>query len=450
MRTSAFIVLSAAWLAFCQPTSHARAVEVDQAATRPNVVLIVMDDMGYGDLGNTGAPDAKTPNIDRLAREGVRVTDAYANGPVCSPTRAALVTGRYQQRVGIEWALHEGESGPSLAPSSSSLPAVLKANGYATSLIGKWHLGLQLSQGPNAHGFDEFFGFLGGAINYYTHSTTGHGSDLYENTTRVATSGYLTDDFTARAERFIEQHRSSPFFLEVAYNAVHSPYQPPGLAPSDPKINTPLDQQPDDPNPATRADYVAMLERADLGIGVMLAALDRLGLSERTLVIFTNDNGGAWLSGNAPFSNSKGTLWEGGIRVPLIMRWPGRLAAGTTHGQVAATMDLHASIASATGSSLPIGFRPDGIDLFPMLSGRSGTVERALFWRIDQAARQQKAVRKGRWKLLLANGTERLYDLSVDPGERTNLAARNPDVVTAMMALLADWERDVYWNGGRD
>jgi arylsulfatase A len=409
----------------------------------PNILLVVMDDLGYGDLGSSGVPDAKTPNIDRLAREGVRLTEAYANGAVCSPTRAALITGRYQQRVGIEWALHDGDEGSMLAPSTASLPSVLRTAGYATGLIGKWHLGVDAARGPNAHGFDEFFGFLGGAINYYSHSSGGGGSALFENTTPVAVSGYLTDEFTTRAERFIERHATEPFFLEVAYNAVHSPYQPPDLAPSDPKRRVPLNQRPTDAPPATRADYVAMLERADLGIGVLLNTLDRLRLAEQTLVIFTNDNGGEWLSRNAPFSNLKATLWEGGIRVPMMLRWPGRLPAGAVSSQVAMTMDLYRAIVSASDARVPPGYEPDGIDLLPILAGTAPSADRALFWRIDRDNRRQKAVRQGRWKLLMDNGVDRLFDLAADPGERADLAARQPEVVATLTSLLAEWERSV-------
>src|SRR6185295_1621878 len=312
----------------------------------PNVVLVIMDDMGYGDLGSYGVTDAKTPNLDRLAREGVRLTDAYANGPVCSPTRAALISGRYQQRVGIEWALSSTtDRDKSLPVTGTSLPALLKKNGYTTGLIGKWHLGFNPQIGPNAHGFDEFFGFLAGATNYYTHQDGAGKPDLYENTTPVETPAYLTDEISRRAMLFIDRHAREPFFLEVAYNAVHWPFQPPDLPPSDPRRTAlprpqePLSdrkimQMPDDPaNAATRADYVKILENADQGIGRVLDALARNRVAENTLVIFTNDNGGEWLSRNAPLYHRKGTLWEGGIRVPLILRWPGHVPAGKTSAQ---------------------------------------------------------------------------------------------------------------------
>jgi len=414
-----------------------------RAAPTPNVVLVLMDDLGYGDLGSYGAPDVRTPNIDRLAREGVRLTDAYANGAVCTPTRTALITGRYQQRVGLEWALgaSPGDRELGLPATGTSLPALLKANGYVTGLVGKWHLGWKPEFGPITHGFDEFYGFLSGAHDYYTRTADGP-PDLYENTTPIEPAGYLTDEITRRGVSFITRHADGRFFLEVAYNAVHWPFEPPDRPPPD-ATPRPLRQMPDDSVPATRQDYVRMLERADRGVGQILAELDRRGVANNTLVIFTNDNGGEWLSRNAPLYHRKGTLWEGGIRVPLILRWPGQLPAAKTSAQVAMTFDLTASILSATRTPLPAGYHPDGIDLLPLLRGDSPVVERRLFWRINRPVRQQQAVRSGRWKLLVDGGQYLLFDLDDDPGERTDLAARHPDIVVALNDALANWQKDV-------
>jgi arylsulfatase A-like enzyme len=206
---------------------------------------------------------------------------------------------------------------------------------------------------------------------------------------------------------------------------------------------------PDDSVPATRQDYVRMLERADQGVGEILAALDQRGLTRNTLVIFTNDNGGEWLSRNAPLFHRKGTLWEGGIRVPLILRWPGELPPGKVSGQVAITMDITASILAATGTRTPAGYRPDGIDILPILRGTAPLLERRLFWRWDRPDRQQRAVRFGQWKLLIDASQLLLFDLRTDPGERTDLAARRPDLVTALKRLLAEWESDVDQGKGR-
>src|SRR4051812_20036888 len=252
-----------------------------RSSIKPSVVLILMDDMGYGDIGSYGVKDARTPNLDRLAREGVRLTNAYANASNCSPTRAGLISGQYQQRYGIEWPLGSvpGDTARGLPVTGASLPALLKKNGYATGLIGKWHLGYKPEFGPNAHGFDEFFGFVSGAVDYYTHRRGDGTPDLYENTTPVEVPTYLTDEITKRAVSFLDRHATAPFFLEVAYNAVHWPFEPPDhptrepdASRSGPSGDLRLYQGPDDSVPATRADYVRMLERADLGVGQILRA----------------------------------------------------------------------------------------------------------------------------------------------------------------------------------
>ena len=419
---------------------------------RPNVVLILMDDMGYGDIGSYGVKDARTPNLDRLAREGVRLTDAYANGANCSPTRTGLISGQYQQRWGIEWPLGSApaDSSRGLPVTGASLPVLLKKNGYATGLVGKWHLGFRQEFGPNAHGFDEFFGFMSGAVDYYTHRRGDGSADLYENTTPVEVSAYLTDEITRRAVSFVDRHSAAPFFLEVAYNAVHWPFEPPDMPQSERHAVTrppgtsdlSLFQGPTQAIPATRADYVRMLERADEGVGKILATLDRQGLKKNTLVIFTNDNGGEWLSRNAPLSNRKSTLWEGGIRVPLILRWPGRLPANKTSAQVAITMDLTASILDATGTAVPADHKLDGINILPSLSGQSPIVERQLFWRLRPRL-GQRAVRSGRWKLLQDGANFYLFDVANDPGERHDLTTQHLDLVRKLNAALDDWEKDV-------
>ena len=420
--------------------------------TRPSIVFIMTDDMGYGDIGPYGVVDAKTPHLDRLAREGVKLTDAYANGANCSPTRAGFITGRYQQRVGFETPLdpaHDHARG--LPVTGQSLPALLKTRGYATGLIGKWHLGFKPEFGPNAHGFDEFFGVLAGAVDFYSHRRGDGTPDLYDNTTPVTAPGYLTDEITARSVSFIERHAGAPFFLSVSYTAPHWPFQPPDRRPSDPMaVPSPnqtsdfrLRQWPDDPVPATRADYVRMVERADEGVGEILATLDRLDLARDTLVIFTNDNGGEWLSRNDPLSHHKSTLWEGGIRVPLIIRWPGRLPKGTSSSQVAITMDLTASILAVAGMSRGEGPPLDGIDILPLLADGASPVERRLFWRTGNRRTQQKAVREGRWKLLREPERAMLFDLAADPGERNDLAARHPEIVRRLQQAIDAWEKDV-------
>src|SRR5687767_12705580 len=367
------------------------------AQTRPNVVLIIMDDVGYGDYGSYGAPDIKTPNIDRLARDGVRFTDFYA-APTCTPTRAALITGRYQQRVALEAPLPSPPAGGrGLAATGRSLPQLLKNNGYATGLVGKWHLGYKPEYQPNAHGFDYFFGFLSGFVDYYQHTGGDGVHDLFENGSPVHVDGYMTDLITERSVRFIEQNATRPFFLDVSYNAAHWPFQVPDMpsvAPGNARF-----VQPDEANTNTRRDYAAILERADQGVGRIMDTLQKLGLARNTLVIFTNDNGGEWLSRNAPLFHRKNTVWEGGIRVPLIMRWPGRVPAGRVESQPGIVMDLTTTVLGATGTPIPATASLEGIDLLPIVEGRVPRVERTLFFRVVGAARQQRAVRQGDWKL---------------------------------------------------
>jgi arylsulfatase A-like enzyme len=408
-------------------------------------VLIITDDMGYADLGSYGATDVKTPNIDALARAGVRLTDFYANGVMCTPTRAGLISGRYQQRYGLEVALSSASSADSsrgLPVAGHSLPQLLKNNGYATALVGKWHLGYKPQFSPGAHGFDYFFGLKSGYHDFYTHRASDRSMDLWENDRVIEEPGYMTDLITARAQRFIEQHARAgkPFFIDVAYNAPHWPYQPPDR-PSVARGNA-AHLMPYDSATSTRADYVAMVERMDRGVGDLLRTLDRLGIAQNTLVIFTNDNGGEWLSSNGPLFNRKWTVWEGGIRVPAIVRWPGRIPAGKVSRQVGITMDLTASILAATGSVVPPAARLEGMDLLPILEGRSPEVTRTLFWRAV-AGRTQKAVRSGDWKLVVDGNHTFLYDVRQDLGERHDLANRRQDVARRLRGLLSAWEQDV-------
>jgi arylsulfatase A-like enzyme len=413
------------------------------ATPRPNVVLIITDDVGYADIGSYGAKDIKTPNIDSLARDGVKLTDFYANGPLCSPTRAGLVTGRYQQRYAIEAALGgvstAAEQG--LPATGRSLPHLLKDAGYATALLGKWHLGYKPEFSPNAHGYDYFFGFKSGYIDYYQHTDGNGRPDLFENEKPAEEAGYMTDLITARTTRFIEQNAGRPFFVEVAYNAGHWPYQPPDR-PSV-AVGNGRHVMPQDEGTSTRADYVAMMERADQGVGQILRTLDRLKLARNTIVIFTNDNGGEWLSRNAPLFNRKWTLWEGGIRVPAIVRWPGRIPAGKVSPQVGITMDLSASIVAAAGASVPQEARLEGINLFPILEGRSPVVERTLFWRTNAGNHNQKAVRRGDLKLMVDGNHFLVFDVRKDPGERSDLANERQDVARRLQSVLAAWEADV-------
>ena len=416
---------------------------------RPNVVLIMTDDAGYADLGSYGATDIRTPNIDSLARDGVKLTDFYANAMSCTPTRAGLIAGRYQQRYGVEFVLPApglaGSDG-GLPPLTHSLPLLMKKNGYATALVGKWHLGYKQEFSPRAHGFDFFFGYKSAAIDYYTHVTTrpSEGAqfvsaqpDLWKDDALIEQDGYMTDLITRRTVEFINQNATRPFFIDVAFNAPHSPTQRP-----DNPVPTAA------PGSATRADYAAVMERVDRGVGEILQALRSRGLAQNTIVIFTNDNGGVGLSHSGPLFHRKFSAWEGGIRVPALIRWPGRIPAGTVSTQVGITMDLTASILAATATPVPSDARLEGINLFPILQGEASQVERTLFWRTagpSPVNMNQKAVRSGDWKLIFDGAVTRifLYNLKADPGERQDWFARRQDLAQRLQQMLAEWERDV-------
>jgi arylsulfatase A-like enzyme len=428
-------------LVLCAPADVSLQVQ-PPAATRPNVVLIMSDDMGYGDLSSYGATDIRTPNIDGIGRDGVRLTDFYSNGVLCSPTRAGLISGRYQQRYVIENALG-GEGTRGLKVTGNSLPQVLKNSGYATALMGKWHLGGTPDVSAMAHGFDYFFGFLAGYIDHYQHDRGANQPDLWENDKPITRDGYMTDLITDRTIGFMEQNAAAgrPFFVDVAYNAPHWPYQPPGkpsVAPGNARH-----VMPQDADASTRADYVAMVEGVDQGVGRILQALDRLGLANNTIVVFTNDNGGEWLANNRPLFNRKLTVWEGGIRVPALIRWPGRIPPGRVSDQVGITMDLSASIVAATNATLPAGARYEGIDLFPILEGRAPEVERTLYWRNNVNNRTQRAIRSGDWKVMVDAGHVMVFNLRQDVGERNDLANQRQDIARRLRPLLAKWEQEV-------
>ena len=412
-------------------------------AVRPNIILILADDLGYGDLGVYGATDTKTPNLDRLAREGTRFTDFYANAPVCTPTRAGLITGRYQQRVMLERPLSSvgDDLQASLPVTGRSLPQLMAEAGYATALIGKWHLGFTKEAGPRAHGFGYFWGYLSGYLDWYAHVRGDGQTDLWENESPTTHRGYFHHETTRRAIRFIEQHKAEPFFLDLSYGAPHWPFQSPTTPSVAKREDNSMMQQPSDDNAPTRADYVAIMEDFDREIGKVLDAIRVQGLEQNTLVIFTSDNGGEWLSRNAPFFNRKDTVWEGGIRVPAIVRWPGVVPADTVTSQVGITMDFTATFLALAGVSRP-DQKLEGIDLMPTLT-KGANVERTLYWRVVRPDARQRAVRQGDYKFIEDGGLMFLYNVRTDPEERRDLAGRDPSRVRAMQMLVTAWEKDV-------
>jgi arylsulfatase A-like enzyme len=406
-----------------------------QPARKPNFIFILVDDMGYADLSSFGSKDIRTPNIDRLAKEGVKLTQMYSNGPVCTPTRAAFITGRYQQRVGLEWAINATEKDPGLPVEEGSLARMLKNNGYATALIGKWHLGSKPEFLPARHGFDEFLGITGGNADMYSHRNLPGENVLYEGEKPTEVAGYLTEHLERRSVDFIQRHKDKPFFLYLAFNAVHWPFQ---------RANRPdMIRTRETWFDGTRADYIEMMQSLDRGVGQVLDTLDRLGLAKDTLVVFTSDNGGERLSDMGPYFNTKGTLWEGGIHVPGLARWPAALPKGKVSNQVAITMDWTATILAAAG--VQPERQLDGVNLLPILQGKQAAQDRTLCWRIDRAGFRQQAIRSGKWKLVTQpTSVDRLlFDLERDPGERRNLFYEHQDKAKELQARLAAWDKEM-------
>jgi arylsulfatase A-like enzyme len=408
---------------------------------RPNIIYIMSDDMGYGDLSGYGHKSHATPNLDRLAAQGVKFVNAYSAGAVCTPTRTALMTGRYPARtpIGLMEPLTptKKDSAVGLTGDYPSVASLMKAAGYETALIGKWHLGFLPQHNPTKNGFDYFFGFLSGAADYLSHKAgpEGHRAhDLYENNTPVHPEGYLTDLFSQKAVAFLKQKHSKPFFLTLTYNAPHWPW----LGPND----QPYADSVDFRKGGSAATYAAMIKSLDEGIGYVLKTLDEEQLSSQTIVIFTNDNGGERHSDNGGLTKAKAALWEGGIRVPAFVRWPGKIDAGTITQQVAVTMDWTKTILSAGGAKANKNFPLDGIDLMPILKSNKAIIQRTIYWRTSQRIKQ-KAIRMGDWKYLQDEKGEYLFNLTTDREEKTDLKAQKQAIFNRLKKKYAGWEKTV-------
>jgi arylsulfatase A-like enzyme len=404
-------------------------------AVKPNIVFIMADDLGYADVSCYGQRDYTTPNVDRLAIEGLKFTQAYSNSANCSPTRTGLITGRYQMRlpVGLEEPI--GEETPKnvgLPPSHPTLPSLLKKSGYATTLVGKWHLGFLPDYSPLKSGYDHFFGIFGGAADYFNHGSKSP-APLFEEEVPADRVGYMTNLLGDRAEQTIERYAKSkePFLLSLHFNAPHWPWEGPDDEAESKRIKGRLNHR----DGGTQKTYMAMVQSMDSNIGRVLQALDVHGLASNTIVIFTSDNGGERFSKIWPFSGMKGELLEGGLRIPAIVRWPGRVAAGSISEQVMISMDWMPTLLAAAGTQPDPGYPPDGENLLPVVDGRASSHGRKLFWRFKAGA--QRAVRDGDWKYLRIAGNEFLFDVVKDPRERANLKGRNTDIFDR---LKNDWE----------
>ncbi len=443
-----------------QLLAAASAAALPAQARRPNIVVILSDDQGSRDLGCLGARDLKTPHIDALAASGTRFSNWYSNAPVCAPSRAALMTGRYPVRAQVP------TNGPSLPPSQRTIASLLKESGYATALTGKWHLGPNAESCPNAHGFDYFYGFHIGVVDFYSHRyywgepKRVNFHDLWRNRTEIFEDGqYLTERIAAESRGFIERNRERPFFLYAAFNAPHYPMH----APEKYVARFPgLGQE--------RRMYAAMLAALDDGVGEIRKTLRRNNLLENTLIFYIADNGAttearaglndqpATAGDNSPYRGFKFSLFDGGMHVPGIMSWPGVIPSGRVSDEIVMTMDILPTALAAAGARLPAGYAVDGRDILGVARGAGRSPHEAIFW--DQGG--QLAARRGKWKLVLngvpwdrsidarkpLEGEDAVFlsDLEADPGESRNLRRANPGVVDELTGMIHRWREDVRRN----
>jgi arylsulfatase A-like enzyme len=398
---------------------------------KPNIVVILVDDLGYAELGCQGCKDIPTPHIDSIARNGVRFTDGYVSCPVCAPTRAGLLTGRYQQRFGLETNPGPQRSAATtygLPRNELTIAERLKPLGYATGMVGKWHEGYKPDATPTRRGFDEFFGFLAGAHGYMPGNTA---AAILRGTTKINEKEYLTDAFAREAVAFIDRHADEPFFLYLPFNAVHSPLQ---------ATEKYLNRFGGITN-NKRKTFAAMASAMDDAVGDVLDALRRHGLEENTLVFFVSDNGGptrSTTSRNTPLRGFKAQVYEGGIRVPFLVQWKGRVPAGVVRKQPVIALDILPTAIAAAGGRASPDWKLDGANLMPYLTNeKAPDPHNTLYWRFTK----QHALRRGDWKLVkTATGTKwELYNLAEDIGEKNDLAAEMPGRVKELDALWQAW-----------
>lgn len=430
------------------------------AVERSNILLILADDLGYGDLGCYGRDDIQTPVLDQLAKQGVRFTDHYANGPECTPTRVALLTGRYQQWVGgLECAIGTGNVGRyddairlreqrelGLPTDQQTIVRLMKEAGYRTAITGKWHLGYEPKFAPHLHGFDHTLYCIGGGMDYFHYLDNVAGYNLFQDGNPIRREGYFTDLLTDEAIGFLDEQRGdeTPFFLYVPYTCPHFPFQGPEDAQPNPlPLDSPLWIQ----NEAPPETYISMIEHMDARIGDLLAALDRNGLRQSTVVIFASDNGGSKSARNAPFSGHKGSTYEGGIRVPAMVRWPGVIPEGIESDQPCITFDFTASIARIAGVQADRDRPWDGMDILAHVANRKPNVTRTLFWRKPRGDSVWMGLREGTMKLVIEKQADRqsaaLFDLSKDPAEKNDLGPRQPQELDRLIDLYQTWESRV-------
>ncbi len=403
-----------------------------------NFVIIMADDLGYGDLGCYGGERSKTPNIDALATGGLKFLDFHSSGAVCSPTRAGLMTGRYQQRVGVPGVITAaGHRHIGMPLAEVTFAEVLKEAGYATGMFGKWHLGYQPKFNPVHQGFDQFRGYVSGNVDFFSHVDQVGKYDWWEGDKQIEEEGYVTHLITKHSVKFIEEHQDRPFCLYVAHEAPHYPYQGPGDKPLRTvggKFN----------NQGARKDiaqaYKEMVEAMDDGVGEIVAALKKHDLEEDTLVMFFSDNGANQRGSNGALRGHKGSVWEGGHRVPCLARWPGVIEAGETTDVMTITLDIFPTLVELAGAKHSPQGKIDGVSLAGLLRDQTPLERERLFW----GTRRGRAMRDGDWKLVAAGkGKPMLFDLGEDLAEATDLAGKHPDRAAKMINELGDWEQEV-------
>ncbi len=408
----------------------------------PNIILIMADDMGYGDVDIYGQnSNAKTPNISRMAREGILLTDFHSNGSVSSPTRAALMTGRYQQRSGVTGVIKaEGSRKDGLALEEFTMAEALKELGYTTAMFGKWHLGYEPKFNPVNQGFDIFEGYVSGNVDYHSHVDQANIHDWWQGSDKVHTTGYTTDLITNRAVEFIDKHpKKTPFFLYLPHEAPHSPTQ----GRNSPVIRHEEGRTYSQPTtePKTKRElHQEMIEVLDEGIGRVLEAVERSGQMGNTIILFTSDNGAMGLGSSAPLRGKKGSLFEGGHRVPTVIYSPKvKLAPKMpyVYEQATATMDLLPSFVTLAGGTPPANL--DGVDIFTTMRKGAELPARDIFWAFGNS----RALRRGDWKMVLQKDKVMLFNLADDLAEKNNVAEQNPELVKEMRQAIAQWFREV-------
>ena len=432
------------FIALAMSVAACAIVPENAPRTRPNILLLIADDQGFADVGYRGlASDVETPSLDRLAAAGVRFEQAYATSPICNASRAGLMTGRYQQRAGIPGVINADPKVPQhhwgLQRSETTVAEALKSQGYRTAVVGKWHLGYDPKFNPTTHGFDFFRGFVSGNIDYQSHYDRMETYDWWAAKEKVVEPGYSTHLITKHAVEFINKNKDKPFFLYVAHEAVHAPWQ----GPNDPPQRGPNKQTlKGKANDRKQRALKEMLTELDKGVGEIIAALQKNKIEDNTFVFFCSDNGPAGGS-SGPLRGRKGSNWEGGHRVPGIASWPGKIPKGKTSRQLGITLDLMPTLLDFAGALDSHEGNLDGISLKPFLLDPNRNSPRKLYW-------NAKAMRDNDWKLMLTgNGPKakpQLFNLASDLGERNDLAAENANRVQSMLKELKAWKADVEKN----